>query len=105
MSDDSSIDVLVAFGIGVIAGAAAALLLAPTSGEDTRRRIGDTARDAGDQIRDRGRELSDQIVDKSKGATDLIREQTGSVVGEVKSQADRVGRASDQGKKTYGKGK
>ena len=112
MSDDRSIDVIVAFGVGLIAGAAAALLLAPTSGEESRRHIGETAKDVsgkirdrskeiGDQVRDRSTELGGQVRDRSREASDKLREQTDQVVGEVKSQAGRVGKAFEEGKKAY----
>jgi gas vesicle protein len=115
MSDDRSIDVLVAFGVGLVAGAAAALLLAPASGEETRKRIGEGAREAGDKIRDRSAELGDKIrtqsrdvserlVETSREASGKIREQADQIVGEVKSQADRVGHAFEEGKRAYQKG-
>jgi len=44
--------VLVAFVAGVVAGAALALLFAPASGEETRRNLGERAR----EVRDRARE-------------------------------------------------
>ena len=116
MNDDRSIDMIVAFGIGLIAGATAALLMAPASGEETRRRLGEGARDAGDRIRDRSRELGGQlreryddvsgrVVETSREASERVRDTTDQVVGEVKSQADRVSHAIDEGKKAYAKGK
>jgi gas vesicle protein len=101
MSDDRSIDVIVAFGIGLIAGAAAALLMAPTSGEESRRRIGETARDVGEKVRERSREVGEQVKDRSRETSDKLREQTDQVLGEVKAQAARVGQAFEEGKKTY----
>ena len=43
---------LVAFLAGAVAGAAVALLFAPATGEETRRNLGDRAR----EVRDRARE-------------------------------------------------
>ena len=43
--DGSAGNVLMAFAIGAIAGAAVALLYAPASGEETRKRLAQKARD------------------------------------------------------------
>ena len=40
------------FGLGVLAGGIAALLLAPSSGEETRRKIGDMASKVGQRAKD-----------------------------------------------------
>ncbi|MEZ5320348.1 MAG: YtxH domain-containing protein [Vicinamibacterales bacterium] len=52
----SSGQVLVAFVLGAVAGAAVALLYAPSSGEETRRRLAERAREG----RDRAGEMADQ---------------------------------------------
>src|SRR4051812_41417901 len=55
--------VVVAFVLGAVAGAAAALLMAPASGEETRRRIADKAREGADRAGEaarQGRELWDR---------------------------------------------
>lgn len=79
MSEIRGTDLVVMFGLGVAVGAATALLVAPASGEETRRRIGEFAKDA-------------------SGRT---REGVQRVAGLVKDQTDRVGRAIDQGKEAY----
>jgi gas vesicle protein len=43
--------IFLAFLGGALAGTAAALLLAPGSGEETRARIGDAVNSGGDQVR------------------------------------------------------
>ena len=51
--------VIVAFVLGAITGAAVALLVAPTTGEEMRRKLSDRARDGRDSVSsavDRGRE-------------------------------------------------
>jgi gas vesicle protein len=59
--DDSGAGtVILAFVLGAITGAAVALLTAPATGEETRRRIGEKARDSADQARkmaDQGRDI------------------------------------------------
>ena len=50
MSDDRGASgVMVAFMLGAIAGAAVALLVAPASGEETRRKLGEKAREGRDK--------------------------------------------------------
>ena len=69
--------VLVAFVMGAVTGAAAALLLAPTSGEDTRRYLNDRARGGRDRANDvaaRGREFVRQQRDQLSTAIDRGRE-------------------------------
>ena len=65
MSDKSSAGaVLVAFAVGAIAGAAVALLYAPATGDETRRKLADKAREGRDTLKsavERGREVFDQV--------------------------------------------
>ena len=51
-NNESGAGLLVAFVAGAVAGAALALLFAPASGEETRRNLGERAR----EMRDRARE-------------------------------------------------
>ena len=48
--------VIMAFALGAIAGAAVALLYAPTSGEDMRRNLADRAREGRDRAETMARE-------------------------------------------------
>jgi gas vesicle protein len=48
--------VVAAFALGAIAGATVALLLAPASGEETRRRLAEKAREAKDRAETLARE-------------------------------------------------
>ena len=70
---------LLAFGIGLVAGSIAALLLAPASGEETRRRIGGIA---------------------SK-VTDRAKQSVGDAKDYVGHQKDRLGVAMDAGRQAY----
>lgn len=79
MSENRTTDVLVAFGIGLLVGGTAALLLAPASGAETRSRIGELAGDLGDKVR---------------GASE-------TTVDRVKHEASRVGTAFREGKEAY----
>ena len=71
MADDrgSSAGVLVAFLSGAALGAIAALLLAPQSGRESRKRLRVYARQAEDNLRDlagRGGEALEEVVDAGK---------------------------------------
>jgi gas vesicle protein len=58
--DDGGGNVVAAFLIGAITGAAVALLLAPTTGEEMRRVLGQKAREGADKASEKGRELYDR---------------------------------------------
>lgn len=70
---------LLAFGLGLVAGSIAALLLAPATGEETRRRLGGIA---------------------SK-VTDRAKQSVGDAKDFVGHQKDRVGVAIDAGRQAY----
>jgi gas vesicle protein len=72
-------DSLVAFLLGAAVGAGVALLVAPGSGEETRRRLGDAARRVGE------------------GATDKLN----TVKDEVRHRAGDVRSAISAGKEAY----
>ncbi len=52
--------VMLAFVLGAEAGAAAALLFAPASGDETREYLGRRAREGRDKARDAARDAADQ---------------------------------------------
>ncbi|MBK9239349.1 MAG: YtxH domain-containing protein [Acidobacteria bacterium] len=88
MSNDnnSAVPVLMAFVLGAAAGAAVALLYAPATGEETRRRIKDKAREGRDKAeavaRDgreflkRQRENLGAAVERGKEAFEQTRKET-----------------------------
>jgi gas vesicle protein len=56
--------VLLAFAVGALAGAAIALLYAPASGDETRRKLAQKARDSREGLTaavQKGREVYDQV--------------------------------------------
>jgi gas vesicle protein len=87
MSDNnnSAGTVLVAFALGAVAGAAIALLYAPTSGEETRRKLAEKAREGRDKAEtlarqgrefiDRQRETVTAAVEKGREAFDQARRE------------------------------
>jgi gas vesicle protein len=81
MSDNSnsgsSASVLVAFVVGALAGAAIALLYAPASGEETRRRLAEKARqgrDKAQQMAGEGREFIERQRDRLVDVAERGRE-------------------------------
>lgn len=73
----------IAFGLGALVGGVTAILLAPQSGEMTRRKIRRNMEDLSDNLQDAGDYLKDQADRLSKQAQQLIatgKEQFGGVI-------------------------
>ena len=69
----SSGAVLVAFALGAIAGAAVALLYAPATGEETRRRLAEKARESRDRAKEMASDLT-SAVERGRDAFDQARQ-------------------------------
>lgn len=70
MSDDRGAGgVLVAFVLGAIAGAAVALLVAPATGEETRRKLSEKAREGRDKASDAARKGGEFLRNQREGLT------------------------------------
>jgi gas vesicle protein len=61
--------VLVAFVLGAIAGAAVALLVAPATGEETRRKLGEKAREGRDKASEAARKGGEFLRNQRDGLT------------------------------------
>jgi gas vesicle protein len=71
-NDDGAGLVIMAFALGALAGAAVALLMAPTSGEEARRILADKAREGKDSLSsavERGRQAYQQARGAAPAAT------------------------------------
>jgi gas vesicle protein len=78
--------VVVAFTLGALAGAAIALLYAPASGEETRRRLAEKAREGSERAKqaaregrefiDRHRENLSTAVERGRTAFEQARKET-----------------------------
>jgi gas vesicle protein len=77
--------VLAAFAVGALAGAVVALLLAPASGEETRRkllekaregrkRLDDLAREGGDFLREQGEQVA-SAIDRGRKTSERTRQE------------------------------
>jgi gas vesicle protein len=84
-----------AFGIGVSAGAAIALLYAPQSGERTRKKLRQSAADAGDYLQDAGDYLRSQADRLSEEAHDAIAQTRDRAVHLVDKTNDRAHDVAD----------
>jgi gas vesicle protein len=76
-----------AFGVGVAAGAALALIYAPQSGARTRRQIKRVVNDAGEYIKDTAdnvQELAGKYIKRGKDAVDDVVDQAQNVVTSAK---------------------
>lgn len=81
MSDNRT-DALMAFLLGAAVGAGVALLLAPASGEETRRRLAEGAK-----------RIGDEIDDKVKTAKDELKHRAGDVKAAIGAGRDAYARA------------
>ncbi|HEY2432377.1 MAG TPA: YtxH domain-containing protein [Vicinamibacterales bacterium] len=76
-NDSGAGTVVVAFVLGAIAGAAVALLMAPSTGEETRRRLVEKAREGRDKANEaarQGKDLWNRQRDTLAGALERGRE-------------------------------
>lgn len=80
--------IMVAFALGAIAGAATALLLAPQSGEETRRMLAEKARE--------GREKANEAALRGKEFLDRQRETLASAIDKGKDAYQRARGAEEQ---------
>jgi gas vesicle protein len=77
---------IIGFLVGSIVGAGVALLLAPTTGEETRRRIGDTARRVGGDAKNR----IDDIKVRLARTTEDVKSDLHDAVEAGKNSAQRM---------------
>lgn len=77
MARDDGGSVVAAFLIGAITGAAVALLLAPATGEEVRRMLGQKAREGADKASEKGREAFERGRDayaRARTGRDSLKE-------------------------------
>ena len=71
--------IMIALSVGLLAGAAGALLFAPASGRNTRRRIGELAGDVVDRTGRAARDVVDRADRITQRAGDALRDRAGRV--------------------------
>jgi gas vesicle protein len=77
-SGNSTGSILMAFVVGALAGAAVALLYAPATGEETRRKLATKAREGRDTLAgvvERGRETIAEAVERGREAYEQVRRE------------------------------
>jgi gas vesicle protein len=78
----------IAFGLGVSAGAAVALLYAPQSGERTRRQLKKNINESVDSLEDAATYLKEQAESLSKEAQKMIKRTRGQMEDVVDKVTD-----------------
>lgn len=79
---NSSSTVLLAFAVGALAGAAVALLYAPATGEETRRRLAEKAR--------AGRERAEAMAEEGRAFVDRHRDTINDVIERGREAFEQV---------------
>jgi gas vesicle protein len=89
--------VILSFLVGALTGAAAAVLLAPRSGRETREMLGERWRDAAE----RGRNLGEQALERGRQAVDDASGYVERQRGALEKRRDRLAAAVEAGKQAY----
>jgi gas vesicle protein len=89
--------ILMAFVLGAISGAAVALLWAPAPGTDTRRVLGDRAREGADRAAGAARDFGDRVREGAAKAAEAV--QQGREF--VSRQRESVAAAVERGREAY----
>lgn len=92
MSDQRS-DTLLAFLLGAAVGAGVALLLAPASGEETRKKLGDQARRLGDDVDQKVKGVREEVDHKLKGVKEELKAHSGDLTKALSAGKDAFDRA------------
>jgi gas vesicle protein len=96
--DDNSLELTFAFLLGGVVGATVALLFAPASGEQTRKRI----REATDEVSSNVSEQYGRIRDKAEIQVSRLKDRASEGVNQAKSYYDQK---KTKIREAYGEGK
>ncbi|MFO7655308.1 MAG: YtxH domain-containing protein [Candidatus Krumholzibacteriia bacterium] len=99
MSSDSNN--VMAFLLGAAAGAVTALLLAPNSGEETRRRLREGAEDIYEQGEGAVREKTAGVRTRASETGGRVKERAQDVATAARSRVDAVREAATEARRTY----
>lgn len=95
------IEVSFAFLLGSLVGATIALLYAPSSGEQTRRRIREKSGEVQDNFRNQYGKISDRAEIRMSRLKDRMNEKVGQAKDYYERQKSRVREAVDEGRRAY----
>ncbi len=98
---DSSGDKFIYFLMGGFIGASVALLLAPKSGEETRRFLGDKYKEGTDHLDEKTQEGRDFISDKSREVVERVGETIERGKETIQKQKEQVAAALEAGVQAY----
>jgi gas vesicle protein len=84
--------------LGAAIGAGIALLLAPRSGEDTRRMISHSARRTSGRLRSAAMDVADAVSSQANGVRDRVSDHVDAVRAAVRRGQDQVLDAVDAGR-------
>ena len=94
---------LLAFLVGVATGGITALLLAPTSGTELRRKIGESADKAREDALKTAREAGQKVAKAYEETAERARDVAGEVKATAEAQREAVKQAFKEGKAAYDK--
>jgi gas vesicle protein len=90
-----SFSAVLAFAVGIGAGALAGMLLAPRSGMETRRQMKEKMHDARSKAMEKMQQKKDMVMDKAETAKDKAREKVDESLNRLDSAtAPRRGNAA-----------
>jgi gas vesicle protein len=80
------------FLLGMLTGIIAGLMLAPSSGSETRRRITDSANDFVDTSREKVRHASESAQQKAHQVSSMVNEKAQQASDYARQKANDIGR-------------
>ena len=101
MSDNKALTALVGFGAGLLVGGAAALLYAPSSGRELRKRIRDEAEQAADRTKKRASELAQVASERATAGTEKVGSLARDGMEAIAHRKEAVRGAVAEGKAAY----
>jgi gas vesicle protein len=86
------------FVLGAFVGAATALLLAPRTGEETRRLLASKARESADFVASRSRDVADKTSDYIDKGKELLQQQRDQLAAALEAGKHAYREEKDKGK-------
>ena len=96
-SGESAANTIAAFVLGAVTGAAVAILMAPASGEDVRRQLGDKAREARDRANEAARQARERATEAARQGREFVDRQKEHITAAVERGRDAYQQARTGG--------
>jgi gas vesicle protein len=100
-NESNFIEVSFAFLLGSLVGATTALLSAPTSGEQTRRRIRERSGEVHENLRTQYGKISDKAEIEVSRLKDRVNERVNQAKDYYERQKSKVREAVEEGRRAY----